>query len=339
MKRRLPAEWEPQSAVQFTFPHAATDWADILDEVIPCFVNLIETVSRFETVLVICREPDEVQGLLQHVPKERLRLGVADSNDTWARDHGAVTVFENGQPVLYDFMFNGWGLKFPADKDNLITGKLYRQSVFNKLPLVRQGLILEGGAIESDGQGTLLTTTTCLLSPNRNPHLTKEALTRRLKELFGLHRVLWLHYGYLAGDDTDAHIDTLARFCDPATIAYVQCANPEDEHFDALQAMESELRTFRTLKGNPYRLLPLPMPEAIHDEQGRRLPATYANFLIVNGAVLAPTYQVAQDQAALEQLQEAFPEREVIGLDCRPLIRQHGSLHCVTMHYPEGVVS
>lgn len=338
MNRRLPAEWEPQSAVQFTFPHAATDWAEILDEVIPCFVELIETVCRFEIALVVCRDKQDVEALLRNIPKERLRLVVADSNDSWARDHGPITVFENSQPVLCDFMFNGWGLKFPADKDNLITAKLHEQGIFQSLPLVKPGLILEGGGIESDGAGTLLTTAECLLSPNRNPHLSQVEVTRKLQELFGLDRVLWLHHGYLAGDDTDSHIDTLARFCDPGTIAYVQCIDPEDEHFDALRAMESELRVFRTADGAPYRLLPLPLPEAIYDEEGQRLPATYANFLIINQAVLVPTYQVPQDEQALQQLQKAFPGREVIGINCRPLIRQHGSLHCVTMQYPAGVI-
>lgn len=337
-RRRLPAEWERQSAVQFTFPHSGTDWAGMLDRVTSCFVEIIESASRHEMVLVLCQSIEEVEAAFGDAPRENLRLVEMDSNDTWARDHGGITVFEDGAPVILDFMFNGWGLKFPADKDNLITGILHQMGVFGATPLLKPGLVLEGGGIESDGRGTLLTTAQCLLSPNRNPHLSKAGIEERLKELFGLDRILWLHHGFLAGDDTDSHIDTLARFCDPDTIAYVRCADPADEHHAALLRMEKELLQFRTAAGMPYRLVPLPMPGAIHDEKGQRLPATYANFLILNGAVLVPTYGVPEDGIALELLRPLFPGREVIGVNCRPLLFQHGSLHCVSMQYPEGVV-
>jgi len=336
--RRLPAEWEVQSAVQFTFPHSGTDWAGMLDRVIPCFVQVIETVSRYEPVVVVCCDAEATGAVLRQVDPQRLHLFQLPSNDTWARDHGGITVLEEGRPLVLDFFFNGWGLKFPADQDNLITGRLTARGVFGTAQVQAGGLVLEGGAIESDGAGTLLTTAECLLSPNRNPHLTKAAIENRLMELLGLERVLWLHHGYLAGDDTDSHIDTLARFCCPATIAYVQCTDPTDEHYEALQAMETELRAFRTAKDEPYRLIPLPMPTAIYDDEGQRLPATYANFLIINGAVLVPTYGVPEDSVALQRLRPLFPDRELIGIDCRPLIQQHGSLHCISMQYPAGVV-
>ncbi|MFN0034921.1 MAG: agmatine deiminase family protein [Saprospiraceae bacterium] len=332
--RRLPAEWEPQSTVQLTFPHIGTDWADVLDEVTPCFVQIAETISRFQKVLVVCQEEREAKSLLKNAVQENLLFAECDSNDTWARDHGGITILENGKPLVLDFVFNGWGLKFPADKDNLITRCLYNKGVF-AAQIQHGGIALEGGALESDGQGTLLTTAECLLSPNRNPHLDKAAIEAYLKKCFGLQRVLWLHHGYLAGDDTDSHIDTLARFCSPDTIAYVQCPDPSDEHFDALQKMESELQNFKTLDGNPYQLVPLPWPDACFDEEGNRLPATYANFLIINGAVLVPTYRVRQDEEALRIFKTIFPTREIIGIDCRPLILQHGSLHCVTMQYPD----
>lgn len=334
--RRLPAEWEPQSAVQLTFPHEASDWADSLDAVLPCFFNIAAAISRFEKVLIVCDKlmpiRDDLAGNI-----ENYWLIEIPSNDTWARDHGGITIFENGQPVVLDFMFNGWGLKFPADRDNLITGRLAEKGFF-RAPLRPGGLALEGGGLESDGQGTLLTTAECLLSPNRNPHLTETQIEARLKELFGLERVLWLRHGYLAGDDTDSHIDTLARFCDPETIAYVRCPDPADEHFEALRHMEAELQAFRTAAGQPYRLVPLPWPEPCFAADGHRLPATYANFLIINGAVLVPTYRVAQDAGALQIIKGIFPDREVIGIDCRPLIEQHGSLHCVTMQYPAKVL-
>lgn len=337
MDRRLPAEWEPQSAVQFTFPHPDTDWVDILEEVLPCFVEIIEIISRHEKVLVVCQNQDEVRPLLKNAVQENLILVDCPSNDTWARDHGGITIFEDDKPVILDFVFTGWGLKFPAYLDNLITGRLYQKGVF-KAAIRPGGLALEGGGIESDGQGTLLTTTECLLSPNRNPHLDQAATEEKLKELFGLKRVLWLHNGYLAGDDTDSHIDTLARFCSVDTIAYVQCTDPNDEHFEALQAMEKELQAFETLEGKPYQLIPLPMATACYAEDGHRLPATYANFLIINGAVLVPIYNVPEDEPALVQVRKAFPQHEVIGVNCRPLIEQHGSLHCISMQYPEECV-
>lgn len=341
--RRLPAEWEPQSAVQLTFPHANTDWADVLDEVIPCFVEIAVAISRYQRVLVVCQDVAYTRTLLQEAVQENLRLYQADSNDTWARDHGGITVLsrdtkaEQEQPLMLDFVFNGWGLKFPADRDNLITRRLHEQGAFAGV-LQHGGLVLEGGGIESDGKGTLLTTAECLLSPNRNPHLTQTQIEDHLKVAFGLDRVLWLHQGYLAGDDTDSHIDTLARLCTPDTIAYVRCPDPQDEHYEALQKMEAELKTFRTATGEPYRLIPLPWPDACYDAAGQRLPATYANFLIINGALLLPTYGVSQDQPALEAMKILFPDRDIIGINCRPLILQHGSLHCVTMQYPAGVV-
>ncbi len=336
-RRRLPAEWEPQSAVQLTFPHASTDWGPTLEEVLPCFVEIAETISRFQPVLIVCQDPDALRMLLKNARPEHLHFVSAESNDTWARDHGGISVEQNGQLLILDFVFNGWGLKFAADKDNLITRVLHNKGILHA-PLQPGGLVLEGGGIESDGQGTLLTTIECMLSPNRNPHLNKAQLEKELQSLFGLDRLLWLDHGYLAGDDTDSHIDTLARFCDPSTIAYVRCTDPLDEHFDALQSMEAELHTFRTAAGLPYRLVPLPWPDACYDPEGLRLPATYANFLIINGAVLVPTYNVMQDAEALRTMAHLFPDRMIIGIDCRPLILQHGSLHCVTMQYPAGMV-
>lgn len=335
--RRLPAEWEEQSAVQLTFPHAGTDWAEILPEVLPCFLQIAQTIARFQRVLIVCDDNSETSELLKQHEIPNCVLAKVPSNDTWARDHGGVTIEEDGQFVILDFVFNGWGLKFPADKDNLITRHLYNIGVF-EAGIRHGGIVLEGGALESDGQGTLLTTTECLLSPNRNPHLSKEEIEASLIDLFGLQRVLWLDHGYLAGDDTDSHIDTLARFCTADTIAYVKCTDETDEHFEALQKMERELQSFRTIDGQAYHLVPLPWPDACYDEEGHRLPATYANFLIINGAVMVPTYQVAQDAAALAIFRGIFPNHEIIGIDCRPLILQHGSLHCVTMQYPSGVM-
>lgn len=339
MKRRLPAEWEPQSAVQFTFPHKNTDWAEVLDIVTPCFVEAIETVSHYEKVLVVCDNTEDVKSKLLHANPENLIFVEIPSNDTWARDHGGITIFEDGKPVLLDFVFNGWGLKFAADKDNLITRRLFDKNIFKIHDIRHGGMVLEGGSIESDGQGTLLTTTQCLLSPNRNPHLSQAEIEAQLIELFGLQRVLWLQHGHIIGDDTDAHIDTLARFCNENTIAYVQCTNYDDEHYASLKKMEEELQAFRQLNGEPYHLVPLPLPSPTYDPNDlHRLPATYANFLIINGAVLMPLNDTPEDELALVQLQNCFPDRTVIGIDCSALTFQHGSLHCVTMQYPIGVI-
>lgn len=335
----LPAEWYPQSAIQLTWPHEDTDWAPILDEVIPCFVSIAKEVIKREKLLIVCVDEQAVREQLGEVDYSRVLFREMETNDTWARDHGGISVFDEGVPCVYDFVFNGWGMKFAANYDNLITRNLFAQSTFSGsvLPVNMQPFVLEGGSIESDGKGTLLTTVECLASVNRNEYLQKEELENYLKEVFGFERILWLENGYLAGDDTDSHVDTLARFCSEDTIAYVQCTEPDDEHFDELQAMEQELQAFTRANGEPYRLIALPMADKVEWE-GERLPATYANFLIMNGAVLLPFYQSPKDAVAKAALQEAFPDREIVGIDCLPLIKQHGSLHCVTMQYPEGFI-
>lgn len=336
----FPAEWHPQSAVQLTWPHEGTDWAPLLDEVVPCFVAIAKAIAARELLLIVCPDAAPVRRALgDDIDYSRIVFSILPTNDTWARDHGGISVFEEGEPILYDFVFNGWGMKYPAHLDNLITAGLSLGGVFSGHVqwMNLQPFVLEGGSIESDGQGTLLTTANCLLSVNRNEYLTQEQLTRYLQEIFGAERVLWLENGYLAGDDTDSHVDTLARFCRPDTIAYVQCDDPADEHYASLQAMKQELKGFTQADGTPYRLIPLPMADPVYHD-GERLPATYANFLILNGAVLVPFYRSPKDEIARSLLQAAFPDREVIGIDCLPLIRQHGSLHCVTMQYPEGFI-
>lgn len=335
----LPAEWALQSGIQLTWPHADTDWAYMLSEVQECFVNIASEIARREILLIVTPEPEEVKSRIAgRVNMDNVRFLECETNDTWARDHGAITMTDTEGPSLLDFTFNGWGLKFASDKDNCITRRAVEAGALKGRYINRLGFVLEGGSIESDGQGTLLTTSECLLSPNRNGQLNKVEIEEFLRSTFHLERVLWLDYGYLAGDDTDSHIDTLARFCSPDTIVYVQCCDEEDEHYEALRQMEEQLKSFRTLSGEPYRLLPLPMADKI-EVDGERLPATYANFLIMNEAVLYPTYcQPENDLRAREVLQQAFPRYELIGIDCRALIKQHGSLHCVTMQYPVGVL-
>jgi agmatine deiminase len=337
---RLPAEWEEQDGVLLAWPHAGTDWAPLIAAVEPVFARLALEISRREQVLIIAPQLDPVRSALgkQGIDFNRVTLVELPTNDTWTRDFGPITIFENGRPVLLDFAFNGWGLKFACDQDNQATRRLTGAGVWRDTPCRTLGLILEGGSIESDGRGTLLTTAECLLGPNRNPQLDRSAIAVELSKLFGADHWLWLENGYLAGDDTDSHIDTLARLCPDDTILYIACDDPADEHYSALQRMAAELRAFRTRAGEPFRLLPLPWPQGKFDEAGGRLPATYANYLVINGAVLVPTYDDPVDRLALAAIGEAFPKRDIIGIDCSPLILQHGSLHCVTMQLPKGVL-
>lgn len=302
------AEWEHQSMVQLTWPHEGTDWAPILDEITAVYENMASEIRKREPLLIVDSIPH---------------------NDTWARDHGFITVEEDSVLFLLDFKFNGWGEKFEAALDNEINKHLYEQGLVKGTYEDHLDFVLEGGSIESDGKGTVFTTECCLMAPHRNQPLTKEEIEERLKEWLGAERIVWLQHGSLIGDDTDGHIDTLVRICPNDTLLYT---GGDKDHPD-LAEMEKELQDLRTLDGKPYRLLKLPLPRPIYDD-GDRLPATYANYLIVNGAVLVPTYnQPDLDQEAMDVIQQAFPDREIVGIDCCAVIKQHGSLHCCTMQY------
>ncbi len=340
MTLRLPAEWENQDGVLLAWPHEQTDWAPVLDRVVPVFRDLACAISRYEKVLIVTPAPDQAFNALGEVRANRDRISVLEvpTNDTWARDFGPITLYRDNRPILLDFGFNGWGLKFPSNFDNQVTRNLARAGIFGKTALHTSGLILEGGSIESDGCGTLLVTSACLLEPNRNPHLDRHGIETALSAHLGADHILWLENGYLEGDDTDSHIDTLARLCPKDTIAYVTCDDETDPHYEELRRMGEELTGLRTRDGRPFRLIPLPWPRPQFDEQGQRLPATYANFLVINNAVLVPTYNDPRDDEALARIAEAFAGREIIGIDCSPLILQHGSLHCVTMQLPKGVL-
>jgi agmatine/peptidylarginine deiminase len=324
-KRRMLAEWEHQSMVQLTWPHEGTDWAPILDEITAVYDEMAREISKREPLLI-------VDNILQ--PKGR-SVACIPHNDTWARDHGFITVEDTSFDqkskalVLLDFCFNGWGEKFEATLDNQINKHLYDQGLVKGHYEDHLDFVLEGGSIESDGKGTIFTTECCLMAPHRNQPLTKEEIENRLKEWLGAERIVWLQHGSLIGDDTDGHIDTLVRICPNDTLLYT---GGDKDHPD-LAEMEKELQELRTLDGKPYRLLKLPLPRPIYDE-GDRLPATYANYLVINGAVLVPTYnQPDLDAEALRIVGEAFPDREMVGIDCRAVIKQHGSLHCCTMQY------
>jgi agmatine/peptidylarginine deiminase len=327
--RRMPAEWELQSMVQLTWPHKDTDWAPILPEITAVYNEMAREIRKREKLLIVA--PAEVQP-----PTLNSYLITLNTNDTWARDHGFITVEEltaNSQKpktkILLDFCFNGWGEKFEATLDNEINRHLYDQGLIKGIYESHLDFVLEGGSIESDGKGTIFTTSCCLMAPHRNQPLTQSEIEQRLKQSLGAERVVWINHGSLIGDDTDGHIDTLVRICPNDTLLYI---GSDEEHPDLL-LMEEELKTFRTLEGKPYRLLKLPLPRPIYDGD-ERLPATYANYLVINDAVLVPTYnQPDLDQEAMRIIQQAFPDREIVGIDCRAVIKQHGSLHCCTMQY------
>ena len=339
----FPPEWYPQSAIQLTWPHPDTDWDYMLEEVTACYVNIAVEILKRQKLIVVCHNAETVKYELKEYKDlfPNLTLVELPTNDTWARDHSGISVINNGKKQVYDFTFNGWGLKFASNYDNQISRGLFKNGIFKSdVELInKKDFALEGGALESDGKGTLLTTSECLLSANRNSFMSKDEIEKYLKEAFGLNKILWLDHGYLSGDDTDSHIDTLARYCDEHTIVYVKCEDKKDEHYEALAKMEEQLKTFTDYQGNPYKLISLPMAKAVYDEDNERLPATYANFLIMNDVVLLPFYNDQErDTEAKEKLEIAFPTREIIGIDCSSLIRQHGSLHCITMQYPDNFV-
>jgi len=339
-KRNLSfaAEWDCQDAILIAWPHAGTDWAYMLDEVTACYVEMARAMlNDDERLVIIAPDGDDVRAALgEDVDWQRITIVELPTNDTWVRDYGPITTYRDGQMVLADFTFNAWGMKFAADCDNLATSRLNEHGVFN-MPLVNcRDLVLEGGSIETDGNGTVMTTTCCLTAPNRNDALTREQLEQTLLERLGCVKMLWLDHGSLTGDDTDGHIDTLARFAPGGTILYTGCDDPADEHFEPLTLMEQELKQLTDADGKHYHLIKLPLPAPMFDEISR-LPATYANFLVMNHQVLVPLYgQPQNDVKACELIGKAFPGRKVVGIDCRALVCQHGSLHCATMQLPKG---
>jgi agmatine/peptidylarginine deiminase len=335
-KTRFPAEWEPQSAVMLTWPHQATDWAAILPQVEPVFVRIAQEVAKRQRLIISCHCSNDLEHLSQLLTSKGLDMGqvslfVQPSNDSWVRDHGPVSCYRNGHLELLDFGFDGWGGKYAAELDNALSAGLKAQGAFGDTPLKTIDLVIEGGALETDGQGTLLGVARCLLDERRNPGMTQARMEALLSEHLGISHFLWLWQGGLDGDDTDGHIDTLARFSESSAILYQASFGPHDPNHQALSAMAVELAALRDARGQPYSCLPLPSPQPIRNAEGALLPASYANFLIINGALLAPVYGDPADEQALEVLAQGFPGRDIIPIDCRSLIQQFGSLHCVTM--------
>ena len=324
--KRLIAEFEAQSFTQIIFPHAKTDWADYLEDAEKNFIEIINAIIRYQKCLVVCADIEYVKA--KFTPHTNLFFVEYESDDTWARDCSALCVEDNKEIKLLDFRFDGWGGKFEAKKDDAMSQALLK---YYSKEVVKIDFELEGGGIESNGAGLILTTSTCM--KKRNDFSLTNA-TQKLKQYFGTKDTLYLNHGYLAGDDTDSHIDTLVRFIDTKTIMYVKCEDENDQHYKELKLMEDELKTFAN-KFN-LKLIPLPFVDATYYD-GERLPATYANFLFVNGAILVPTYNTPQDKTALQIFKDTFKDRDIVGVDCLTLIRQHGSLHCVSMNFACGV--
>ena len=338
---RFPAEWEPQSAVLIAWPHADTDWAERLAEVEDTYVALAAAITRFQPV-IICVADDDLQIYAEarlrsaRIDMSKVRFVPAEYDDTWLRDTGPITLRADERFKQLDFRFTGWGGKYEASRDDLLVGELSGMNLFHDYFVQSVDFALEGGAIETDGEGTLLTTWKCL--HERHPQLPREDITAKLAGWLQQDRVLWLDHGYLEGDDTDAHIDTLARFAGADAIVFQACEDPADSHYAELGAMAAEIAALRTIDGKPYRLFPLPWAQPVLDA-GRRLAASYANFLIINGAVLMPAYGDPADGQAAAVLAQAFPDREIVQVPCRSLIWQNGSLHCITMQLPEGILT
>lgn len=337
---RLPAEWELQSGVLLAWPPVNDYWRPVLADVRQAFFALAREIAEDQKLLLICEDRKLAEDYFkeQDINLSNIQFFEIPINDVWTRDYGPITVLENDKPVLLNFKFNAWGNKYSMPLDNAVCEKLNNFGAFNS-PLKKLDIILEGGSIESDGAGTLLTTARCLLNSNRNA-TASSWLEENLKTHLGINKILWLEHGFLCGDDTDAHIDTLARFCNKDTICYQACDDATDEHYSELQKMAVELTKFRTAENNPYHLIALPWPKAQYSRvNGERLPASYANFLITNKKILLPTYNDPADQKALQILQKCFPDRKIVGIDARAIIEGFGSIHCVTMQLPQEVLS
>jgi agmatine/peptidylarginine deiminase len=336
---RFPAEWEKQDAVLIAWPHETGDFQNRLTAVETSYRFIAETISRFQRLIIVCRDDVHQQHIAEQLATaENITFIQARVNDIWVRDTVFLTVESEGEKLLLNFRFNGWGDKYPHQYDNALNQRLLAAPLFEHANFKTIDFILEGGSVESDGTGSILTTRQCLLNPNRNRWSTQHDIEKQLEKHFGAKRVLWLDQENLSGDDTDAHIDTLARFCSEDTIAYTSCINPNDKHYDSLKNMAAQLHELRTQSGKHYQLIPLPMPAPIYDEEGLRLPANYANFLVINAAVMVPSYDDPMDDIAQQRLAGVFPDREIIATPCKPLVHQYGSLHCMTMQFPAGAL-
>ena len=324
---RLIPEFEPQRAVLLSWPHPETDWAPILTETERCYRQIAIEILKRQDLIIVGPTAREACAQIPQELRSRCTAVTLPTNDTWIRDYGPLSLqgTRSGTRYAADYTFNGWGMKFPASQDNQVVRRLQSYLQENGYAyLNRLEYVLEGGSVETDGT-TLLSTATCLYEPNRNPGRTKEAIEQELHALSGCRTVV-LNPGQLPGDDTDGHIDTLARFIAPGVVAYVAPTDPRSPSYEVLQRLESELRLY------PFQLVPLPDTGAVYSPyNGQLLPTSYANFLFINGALLLPVYGVPTDARATRILRNALPDREIVPINCAILTEQHGSLHCATM--------
>lgn len=327
---RWPAEWEPHAATWLSWPHNRNSWPGKFEPVPLLFAQFVRTLARFEPVHVLAggaEVMDEARRLVGDVP--RVTLHDIPTNDAWCRDHGPS--FLVGPPdlpaALVDWEYNAWGGKYPPfDRDNRVPQAIAK---FQGRVVYSPGIVMEGGAIDGNGQGTILTTEQCLLNPNRNPNLGRPQIEQYLADYLGARKVLWLTGGDMAGDDTDGHIDQLARFVDARTVVAASEENPDDENYEPLQTNLAELRQMTNESGEPLRVIPLAMPRPLyHDEQ--RMPGSYCNFHIANGVVVVPQFDDPHDRLALETLGRLFPQRQIIGLPAVDLIWGLGAYHCLS---------
>lgn len=342
-KRRLAAEWEPQSALLITWPHAEGDWGQVLDDIEPVYIAITRHCAEVQPIWIVCQDERHAETVRKHigtaaVNADNVRLLTAPYNDTWIRDYGPLAVTEENQWQLLDFRFDGWGGRHDARLDDQVNARLAATGVFGSIPLLHQPRVLEGGSLDTDGAGTLMTTTCCLLGASRNPGMQRSDWEQLFADEFGCDHILWLEHGYLQGDDTDGHVDTLARFCNEDTIAHVSCNEPNDPNYVELQRMTEQLQTMCRPDGTNYRLVPLPAPPHMRNQEGQLLPASYANFIIINKRVLMPQYGEAADDIAMKALHDCFPDRDIIGIDARAMVQQGGSLHCASMQLPQAIV-
>lgn len=341
--RSLPAEWAPQGAVMLIWPHDRTDWANSLDRAEAAMAAFAAAITRFESLVVVCRDTGVRRNALERLAgvgcnRAAVATVIADTDDTWARDISPVPIVDGELPLLVQCRFNGWGGKYDHAKDREFGRALIDTSGFATLGYERAPITLEGGALDSDGAGGLLVNRPTVLDPDRNPDLDAAGADACFRQHFGVERILWIDVPALPGDHTDGHIDTLARFCDPGTIAYTAAGAAESVGAAATHAaLEQQLAALRTADGAPYRLIPLPEPAPVLATDGTPLPASYTNFLIVNGAVLVPVYADPADAPAIERLQAVFPERTIVPVPARTFIEQGGALHCLTMQLPDGI--
>jgi agmatine deiminase len=334
---RMPAEWEPQAAVWLSWPHRLATWPRHFRPIPAKFAEIAALISRFEDVRINCARPMQARAysLLNRAKADLARVTLLEhpTDDAWCRDHGPIFLKHkrSGEVALTDWEFNAWGGKYPRwAHDNAIPARIASALGLRRFS---SKMVLEGGSVDVNGAGLLLTTEACLLNPNRNPSLTRAEIERALRDFLGVRSVLWLGHG-VVGDDTDGHVDDLTRFFRADGIVTAVERNRRDANHGALRENLERLRSFRTPAGKKFALAELPMPRPVFCD-GRRLPASYANFLIINGAVLMPAFrQPKRDAEAAEVLAACFPGRQIIPVDCVELVLGLGTLHCISQQQP-----